>query len=610
MIRLGLLALLPMAIVGCGDDENTTPQGMIMFGPQDAGGMGGTPGNNGCTQSGQCEMGNVCVSGACVPGLCANDVPCPAGMVCDPANRQCVNDNTPECMNHRDCMNGYCIEGECRNVQCADDSHCQSGMQCLNNVCVAGERDCVDNDGDGFGVGADCQRTDCDDNDVNVHPNILEDDTVRCGDGVDNNCDGIDPVCSSVDGDGDGWTEERGDCDDGDSAVNPGQAEIPYNGRDDDCNAATSDTDVDRDGYDAVEAGGNDCDDMNRAINPEARDIPNNGVDEDCDGVDRTPMNADGDGDGFSEADGDCNDEDEAVNPNAVEISYNGRDDDCDPNTRDNDLDMDGVDHPTDCDDMNADRSPENNEIYYNNIDDDCDPATNDSDADGDGFAGGPIGDDCNDQNGSVNPDAEEVPYNGEDDDCNPETQDDDLDQDGFNDIEDCDDNDANINPDIVEDASTNCSDGIDHNCRGGDVECEEMVVDTDGDGIPDEQDCAPNDENIPGPVEIPNNGLDDDCDETTEDVCMDDEFDAAGANGSPETASPIEANRGWNVQYGGLRLCGVDSDWYSIEVNQGDGIGPMFSSITSKVTSTSSFSEAWLMAAFSKSTHLWYHRQ
>ena len=94
-------------------------------------------------------------------------------------------------------------------------------------------------------------------------------------------------------------------------------------------------------------------------------------------------------------------------------------------------------------------------------------------------------GPDCNDRSATMHPDAEEVPYNGADDDCNLTTPDDDLDLDGVELAEDCDDTNRIINPNAIENARENCGDGIDHDCRGGDVRCEEFLNDDDGDGNP-----------------------------------------------------------------------------------------------------------------------------
>lgn len=128
-----------------------------------------------------------------------------------------------------------------------------------------------------------------------------------------------------------GTVDTGGDCAD---------AEVPYNGVDDDCDPTTPDDDLDGDGSVLAD----DCDDDDPSVHPGATEACN-GVDDDCDGV-TDPTTAwwtDGDGDGFGgeggedceppEASvaqgGDCDDTDPAVHPDATE-TCNGIDDDCD----------------------------------------------------------------------------------------------------------------------------------------------------------------------------------------------------------------------------------------------------------------------------------------
>jgi hypothetical protein len=113
---------------------------------------------------------------------------------------------------------------------------------------------------------------------------------------------------------------------------------------------------------------------------------------------------------------------------------------------------------------------------------------------------------DCNDTNAEVNPNGIEIQYNGIDDDCDPLTLDDDLDEDGYNNDVDCDDTNAEVNPAMEE----VCENSIDDNCNG---EIDEgCFVDTDADGVTDDNDNCPN---IPNPdqADYDEDGYGDACD-------------------------------------------------------------------------------------------------
>jgi len=153
-------------------------------------------------------------------------------------------------------------------------------------------------------------------------------------------------------------------------------------------------TDDDGDGY-SEDMG--DCDDNNPDAHPNA-DENCEDVDLDCDGVpieDDSPgapvwfLDSDGDGygvdqtgfssctarDGAVEVAGDCDDGDASIYPGAAETWYDGIDQDCDPDTE-HDADGDGYDgdgpNASDCDDQAADTHPDAEEVCGDGIDNDC----------------------------------------------------------------------------------------------------------------------------------------------------------------------------------------------------------------------------------------------
>ncbi|MDT8418844.1 MAG: MopE-related protein [Desulfuromonadales bacterium] len=99
-----------------------------------------------------------------------------------------------------------------------------------------------------------------------------------------------------VDGDNDGY-KNNVDCNDGDASINPGAAEVCFDGVDNNCDGVIDEgctpgtcTDNDADGYgDPASADCTypdlDCDDVLAAVNPGASENCSNGIDDDCNGL-------------------------------------------------------------------------------------------------------------------------------------------------------------------------------------------------------------------------------------------------------------------------------------------------------------------------------------
>jgi len=250
---------------------------------------------------------------------------------------------------------------------------------------------------------------------------------------------GCNPVEPKYDSDGDGYTDDV-DC----------APEDLFSGA-----MSTFYDDNDGDGYGsevvkactlpegAVEVDG-DCDDQDAGVNPGAAEIWYDGYDQNCDGIDD---DQDGDGwyitdypydvpEAYADHQGDCYDDPAQagswvalngfpnpgavdVYPGAPEVYYDGLDEDC-MGGSDFDLDGDGygamgyTDNDgvvgTDCDDADPEINPRASDYWYDGVDSNC-SGNNDYDKDRDGYGldGSGDGTDCNDDDDAINPSATEV---------------------------------------------------------------------------------------------------------------------------------------------------------------------------------------------------------
>jgi hypothetical protein len=343
-----------------------------------------------------------------------------------------------------------------------------------------------------------------------------------------------DPDC---DGDGDGVTNNGGDCDDADASVNPTATEV-CDGQDNNCDGDI-DEDLEEEWHEDFDGDGfgnedvvmescaqpegyvpayslTDCDDEDPTVYPLADEVCD-GLDNDCDGdVDEEATDAqswfyDGDGDGFGDeeisttscsqptdyvsTDQDCDDSNPDINPNADEIcDEDNVDEDCDGLSDDDDGNVDTSTYLTWYADMDSDGF---GEVSYATTA--CDQPT--------GYVAN--GNDCDDSDATVNPSAREVCGDGIDNDCNIANDEsgsdwyEDLDEDSYGDSSGT--------------ALTQCADPSDSGgCSDGDVSTACYVIDN--------TDCDDTDADTNPAATEYCDGADNDCDGTT------DESDASDA--------------------------------------------------------------------------------
>jgi uncharacterized protein (TIGR03382 family) len=205
-----------------------------------------------------------------------------------------------------------------------NDPNFSEQIDLIGNDCSQSVSTVWDGDGDGwFSCGGDC-----DDDDAEIGPHAV-DANDEDADDVDNDCDGEtdEGAGLNADNDGDGYTENKGDCNDHEALIHPAASET-LNQADDDCDGYTDEGtewyDDDGDGLSEREG---DCDDDLDTIYPGGDEIVDE-VDNNCDGrTDEGGYTYDDDEDGYVEqpidgSDGDCDDD----NP----WSYPGAQEDCD----------------------------------------------------------------------------------------------------------------------------------------------------------------------------------------------------------------------------------------------------------------------------------------
>ncbi|MFZ0728271.1 MAG: MopE-related protein [Desulfobacterales bacterium] len=173
-------------------------------------------------------------------------------------------------------------------------------------------------------------------------------------------------------------------------------------------------------------------------------------------------------------------------------------------------------------------------------------------DGDDDGYT---VGDgDCNDADAAVHPGAAEICGDGVDQDCSGADltcpQDIDNDNDGLTENQgDCNDTDAAVHPGAAE----ICGDGIDQDCNGSDMTCVDMTSDSDYDGLTDFE-------------EVNQYGTDPNKADTDGDGFSDGEEVAGGYDPADRNSKPDPVTTDLVMEFGEIQ---ADHQWQTVRLNR-----------------------------------------
>jgi hypothetical protein len=463
---------------------------------------------------GKCEGERICAASE----LTACSASTPANETCNAMDDDC-DGAADEGLAGQPCPLANAF-GTCPGtLQCVNGVVSCEGEEAAPELCDGLDNNCngmtdegyPDSDGDGK---ADCLEND---KDNDLVPDFLDNcQSIPNPDQKDQDLDTIGDVCDPDD-DNDQVADAL-DCAPLDGAIHPGATEV-CDGKDNDCNflvdegSLDSDADGWKDCYDDDDDNDKvpdvvDCLPLDPASHPGAAEFCD-GKDNDCDGEsDESSPDLDGDGeadcvDGDLDGDGVGNEEDNCpakANAGQEDVDQDGAGDVCD-------ADADGDSIPDQTDNCPGLKNTLQTDTDADGLGDPCDL---DLDGDGEGNAA----DNCP---LVANPGQQDSDGDGVGDACETDT-----DGDGTADAADCAPLDAAIHPgakEVCNEVDDNCNGWADEGFPDKDLDgfkdCTDL--DDDGDGTPDDADCAPMDPAVGKLAKEVCDGIDNNCDGATD---------------------------------------------------------------------------------------------